>query len=165
MKLARVSGNMATIAPKRDSISPVRAGSWIAILAATTLGGERADTLRAEVRADGMELVDGAHYRLVVHTYDDLDAKRPIGSIQREVTGSELRDGVQVSLIELRSAEADGAKPTPMVIAWIETGNDPAFDEYDGRTARPQPGSLYGRAKRTAGGGPVQISLNRKLAA
>ena len=46
-----------------------RAGSWMALLAATTLGVS-GGTVRAEVRASDNEIVDGDTYRLVVQTYD-----------------------------------------------------------------------------------------------
>src|SRR5258708_10161028 len=81
----------------------VAAGSWLGLLAATTLG-DAADTVRAEVRADGLA-ADGV-YRLVVQSYDTSrgavpdQSARPVGSLQRAVTADELRDGVHVSLIE-----------------------------------------------------------------
>jgi hypothetical protein len=133
------------------------------LLAASTLGGA-AGTLRAEVRADGLR--DGA-YRLVVQSYDAAngvpgrDAK-PVGSLQRAVTADELRAGVRVSLLELRDREAtQPAADRPVVVAWIEAG-EPDL-EVDARAARPQPGSVYGVARR--GLGAVQISLDRTLAA
>ncbi|HEY8091279.1 MAG TPA: hypothetical protein VIF09_25625 [Polyangiaceae bacterium] len=140
------------------------AGSWIALLAATTLG-DGAGTLEANVRAEGLR--DGA-YRLVVQSYDttggavpDQDA-RPVGSTQRAVTADELRSGVRVNLLELRGGEQP-AQRGPMVVAWIEAG-EPDL-EFDGRTARPQPGSVYGVARRASKQGSVQISLDRRLAA
>src|SRR5258708_39191851 len=74
----------------------VAAGSWLALLAATTLG-DAADTVRAEVRAVGLA-ADGV-YRLVVQSYDASSgavpdrSSRPIGSLQRAVTAGELRPG------------------------------------------------------------------------
>lgn len=137
-----------------------RAGSWIALVAATTLG-DAAETVRAEIRADG--LLSGT-YRLVVQSYDSTvndkpgRYERPIGSAQRAVTADELRDGVHISMVEFRDRGAGGAdKPT--VLAWIEAG--PPDLEFDGRMARPSPGSVYGLARRTLGGDLVQISLNR----
>lgn len=139
------------------------AGSWLALLAATTLG-DAADTVRAEVRADGLS--DG-DYRLVVQSYDESDGlvpgpdARPVGSIQRTVTADELRSGVQIDVLELREAAAEPSAQAPLVVAWIETGD--ADLEFDGRAARPRPGSMYGVVKREAK--RVQISLNRKIAA
>ncbi len=136
------------------------AGSWLALLAATTLG-DAADTLRAEVRAAG--LAGAGNYRLVVQSYDATgrDA-RPVGSIQRSVSADELRHGLHVNLLELRKqAAAPGPEvQSPMVVAWIEAG-EPDL-EFDGRTARPSPGSVYGVVKRAATQGVVQISLDRK---
>lgn len=141
------------------------AGSWLALLAVTTLG-DGADTLHAEVRADGLR--EGA-YRLVVQSYDASDGKvpgrhaRPVGSAQRAVTADELRSGVHVNLLELRESAAETASERPVVVAWIEAG-EPNL-EFDGRNARPRPGSVYGVAKRDARQDAVQISLNRMLAA
>jgi hypothetical protein len=137
------------------------AGSWLALLAATTLG-DGADTLRAEVKADGLS--DGV-YRLVVQSYDSSDGPvpgrfaRPVGSTQRSVTADELRDGVRVSLLELRRLVADEPRERPMVVAWVEAG-DPEL-EFDGRMARPRPGTTYGVVEREAQQHVVQISLNR----
>ncbi len=142
---------------------PVATGSWLALLAASTLGNA-ADTVRAEVKADGLR--DGA-YRLVVQSYDAADGAlpgreaRPVGSLQRAVTADELREGVRVNLLELRERAGRGAGEKPVVVAWIEAG-EPDL-EYDARAARPQPGSVYGVARR--GLGDVQISLDRTLAA
>ncbi|MGH7296495.1 MAG: hypothetical protein ACRELB_16275 [Polyangiaceae bacterium] len=141
------------------------AGSWLALLAATTLG-DGADTLQADIQAHGVR--DGA-YRLVVQSYDaDLGGvpgfdARPVGSVQRAVTAAELRDGVRVNLLELRPHEDTVATGRPMVVAWIEAG-DPDL-EFDGRRARPQPGSVYGLVRRDAKQDAVRISLNRLLAA
>src|SRR5271166_3408664 len=92
--------------PSRGSRSAA-AGSWLALLAATTLG-DAADTVRAEVRADGLS--HGGRYRLVVQSYElshgavPGPTSRPVGSTQRAVTADELREGVQVDLLELRHA-------------------------------------------------------------
>ncbi|HEY4014031.1 MAG TPA: hypothetical protein VGM06_11885 [Polyangiaceae bacterium] len=138
------------------------AGSWMALLAATTLG-DVAGTVHAEVRADG--LAPRGAYRLVVQSYDARYGtvpgpdERPVGSVQRAVTADELREGVHVDLLELRAGEAPTA--SPVIVAWIEAGQPDL--EFDGRTARPARGSVYGVAKRGAGQGSVSISLNRKL--
>jgi hypothetical protein len=135
----------------------------MALLAATTLG-DVADTVHAEVRADGLS--HGRAYRLVVQSYDasrgampGSDA-RPVGSTQRAVTADELRQGVHVDLLELREGAAPHAT-APVVVAWIEAGQPDL--EFDGRTARPAPGSVYGVAKRSARRESVYISLNRKI--
>jgi hypothetical protein len=135
------------------------AGSWLALLAATTLG-DAAGTIRAEVRAAG--LAGGGVYRLVVQSYDATGrGARPVGSIQRSVSADELRHGVQVNLLELRGAiPAVDHGQDPMLVAWIEAG-EPDL-EFDGRTARPSPGSVYGVVKRESTQDVVQISLNKK---
>jgi hypothetical protein len=138
------------------------AGSWLALLAAVTLG-DGADTVRAEVRAHGLR--EGA-YRLVVQSYDASDGRvpgpnaRPVGSVQRAVTADELQHGVHVSLLELRKPAAHVERP--MVVAWIEAG-EPNL-EFDGRTARPRPGNMYGVARRDMrDADAIHISLNRTL--
>lgn len=141
------------------------AGSWLALVAATTLG-DGVGTVHAEVRADNLR--DGA-YRLVVQSYDASDGAvpghdaRPVGSAQRAVTADELREGVRVNLLELRERAAADGTAAPVVVAWIEAG-EPDL-EFDGRRARPQPGSVYGVARRDARRAGVRISLDRTLAA
>jgi hypothetical protein len=44
-------------------------------------------------------------------------------------------------------------------VAWIEAGHPDL--EFDGRQARPQPGSMYGVARRAANQDSVQIRLDR----
>jgi hypothetical protein len=139
--------------------------SWMALLAATTLGVDGANTVRAEVRADA-DLADAREYRLVVQSYDAEAGSapsfrtRPVGSFQRAVTAAELRRGVQVSLVELRQA---GAADDGAVVAWVEAGKPDL--EFDGRTARPGPGMMQGLARRAAGDAAVSIRLSRKVAA
>jgi len=140
-----------------------RVGSWMALLAATTLGVEGVGTVRAEVKADA-EFTESRDYRLVVQSYDARDGEvpglrsRPVGSYQRAVTAAELRRGVHVNLLELRkSAESTD---NGSVVAWIEAGKPDL--EFDGRTARPLPGSMFGLARRASGVSSVQIRLTRK---
>ena len=150
---------------------PAAAGSWLALLAATTLG-DAAGTLRAEVRADGLS--DEGVYRLVVQSYDSTDGPvpgqdmRPVGSAQRAVTADELRHGVNVNLVEIRQSAANASAANsegrrPLVVAWIEAGQPDL--EFDGRTARPRAGNVYGVVKRGAQQDVVQISLDRKVTA
>jgi len=141
------------------------AGSWLALLAATTLG-DGVDTLRAEVRANGLSR--GA-FRLIVQSYAGNDGREPsqwehpIGSAQRAVTADDLRAGVYVSLLELREAVPSVLPAHPFVVAWIEAG-EPDL-EFDGRMARPGPGSTYGVVRRADRQDAVHISLNRTVAA
>ncbi len=107
--------------------------------------------------------VDGV-YRLVVQSYASPhgvvpdQTARPLGSTQRVATADELRNGVYVNLLEL--ARAADPQDKPVVVAWIEAGAPDL--EFDGRTARPGPGSVFGSVKRQ-GDRDVQISLKRKL--
>jgi hypothetical protein len=129
----------------------------MALLAATTLGID-GSTFRAKVRADDVD--DRAAYRLVVQTYDrPMKASRPVGSVQRVVTGAELRDGVEVCVLELRDGARASAKE--LVVAWIEDGTREL--ELDARTARPPRGSVYGAVRKPSGDGSVRISLSRGL--
>lgn len=131
----------------------------MALLAATTLG-DGADTVHAEVKADGLAAT--GRYRLIVQTYEGHGAAlpslraKPIGSVQRAVTAEELSRGVHVNLVELRRAAHD-----PVVVAWVEAG-EPDL-EFDGRQARPTPGSVYGIVKRDAAQRDVRISLKRRM--
>jgi hypothetical protein len=159
--------------------------SWVGLLAAATLGVPGASTLRAEVRAD-MALLADRNYRLVVQSYDrPFDGNMPSGnakpraSIQRPVTAGELRKGVQVDLLELgqaavssdaRAAAFLGSRPASpqddaargeltkaLVLAWVEEGR--ADLEFDGRRARPMPGSLVGATCRDPSQGTVRIDV------
>jgi hypothetical protein len=129
----------------------------MSLLASTSLGVESANTVRAEVRAH-TALSDRRTYRLVVHSYQDEGASRagarPVGSVQRAVTAQELRQGVQVSLLELASPRTDAH-----IVAWVEAG-EPDL-EFDGRMARPRPGSMVGSGR---GNGDVQIVLGKRAA-
>jgi hypothetical protein len=154
-------------------------GSWMGLLAATTLGVPGASTLRAEVRAD-MALSEGRPYRLVVQSYDESLAgdvppghAKPRASTQRPITAVELKRGVRVDLLELGQAgdTSDGAQGRPrsiddaargnlakaMVLAWVEEGR--ADLEFDGRRARPMPGSFVGAARRERTQGKVRIDV------
>ena len=156
------------MARRRQSAARTRsaaAGSWLALLAATTLG-DGVDTLRAEIRASG--LARGA-FRLVVQSYAGNEGREPsrwehpIGSAQRAVTAADLRAGVHVSLLELRESVPTASAAHPFVVAWIEAG-EPDL-EFDGRRARPAPGSTYGVVRRAGRQDAVHISLNRTVVA
>ncbi len=156
-----------TTAPKA---SAALTGSWMALLAATTLGMDGANTVRAEVIGEG-DLAESGDYRLVVQSYDAEggkmpgDRSRPVGSYQRAVTAAELRAGVHVNLLELRAPSAtEGKGVEPVLVAWVEDGKPDL--EFDGRMARPGPGSsMVGLVRRGVRQANVQIRLNGKLAA
>jgi hypothetical protein len=148
-------------------------GSWTALLAATTLGVAGASTVHAEVRSNA-QLDEGRRYRLIVQSYDrgngDTVAAhdRPIASIQRAITPTELRDGVRVGLLELRqgNGSSSGARlpnlAKALVLAWVEEGKPDL--EFDGLRARPQPGSISGSASRSGREAAVQISVGQRAA-
>jgi hypothetical protein len=129
----------------------------MALLAATTLGLE-GSAFRAEVRAEDVD--DRAAYRLVVQTYDGpMKGSRPVGSTQRLVTGAELRDGIEVSVVELREGAKGSGKE--LVVAWIEDGTREL--ELDARTARPPRGGVFGAVRKASDEARVRISLSRAL--
>ena len=80
--------------------------SWLALVAATSLGIPHAETLRAEIKLPPEALESGGRYRLIVQSYDTLGRKslipsgRPRASTQRTVTPADLVDGVRIDLIE-----------------------------------------------------------------
>jgi hypothetical protein len=140
----------------RSATRTARAGSWMALLAAATLG-EGVSTVRAEVSAKG--LADARSYRLVVQSYaGQPDARsKPIGSKQRVVTGAELRQGVRIDLVEMPGAAAV-AGDSPVVLAWVEADGQGAL-EFDGRQARPGVDSVSGVVARGAADDRVSIRL------
>jgi hypothetical protein len=166
---------LAKPAPKSAVSRPAGFGSWMGILAATSLGVPAASTVRAEVRADA-GLSEGRPYRLVVQSYDSTGSgttgssrARPVGSIQMAVTPEELRRGVHVDLMELRQAAAkvddDAARgdlAKALVLAWVEEGRPDL--ELDARRARPLPGSFVGEARRGESQDSVRISVKAPVA-
>jgi hypothetical protein len=136
--------------------------SWLALVAATSLGVAHAGTVRAAIKLSSEMLEGGGRYRLVVQSYDRLGAetdlpgsRRPRASAQRSVTADDLARGVSIDLVEL--AEKPEMHPG-MVVAWVEPGD--ADLEFDGRRARPQAGSIYGVAR--SNDEHVEIKLNRR---
>jgi hypothetical protein len=143
--------------------------SWLALLAATSLGVRTLGQLRADVRVDAAldESAEGASgYRLIVQSYDrsqlDQDqlpslGARPSGAAQRAVTLEELRRGIQVNMV---GVEGHAARST--VLAWIEPGHpDP---EFDPATARPLSGAYIGVSHHKAKSGvPARVVLTRRV--
>jgi hypothetical protein len=142
--------------------------SWLALVAATSLGIAHAETVRAEVKLTSDDaLENGGRYRLIVQSYDKLDrasfiprSVRPRASAQRAVTADDLARGIRIDLIEL--SEKEGADGQGVVVAWVEPGE--ANLEFDARRARPTPGSLFGIAESSPDGqSSVEIVLDRRL--
>jgi hypothetical protein len=155
---------MARRASKSKRSPGIGSASWLALVAATSLGVAEAAAVRAEVSVPRASLAAG-RYRLVVQSYDALAATqaipasaRPRGSAQRAVTRDDLAQGIRVDFIELgeRAPPADGRG---VVIAWLELG-EPDL-EFDGRRARPPAGSVYGIAASNRSQ-PVKIILDQR---
>lgn len=142
--------------------------SWLALVAATTLGAGSLHRVRAAVSGDPRSLGDSREgYRLIVQSYapESLGSRdfpglraRPLGSTQRAVTREELERGVAVDLVGLDQRAADA----PVVVAWVERG--PADLEFDALRARPSAGAVYGVASvpPAAASGAVRVVLSRR---
>ena len=140
--------------PAEEEVAPALAsGSWMALLAATTLGVDGADTVRAEVRADE-DLAESRDYRLVVQSFDADDGRRPelpararSARTSASVTAAELRTGVHVNLLELRA----GARRRPKRRARSSPGSRPesrTSSSTVGRRAPVRAACTGSRAKR-----------------
>ncbi len=139
--------------PRRRMVS--KAGvSWMALLAATTVGIGSVQRVRAAVSADPTKLaVSERGYRLIVQSYArsslrngqlPRDHEKPLASTQRAITKEELARGVAVDMVGL--AEAQEA---PVIVAWVESGR-PDLD-FDALEARPAADAFYGIASATEG--------------
>lgn len=125
--------------------------SWMALVAATTIGLGHLDRVRAEVSADTGALgTAGGRYRLVVQSYAQGSmatgtlpgaGQKPLASAQRSVTAEELSRGVAVDVLRLGEA----LDPSQVIVAWIEQGE--ANLEFDGAEARPTETALYGASE------------------
>lgn len=126
--------------------------SWLALVAATTIGINDVDCVRAEIRGDSGLPVSGSSpsYRLVVQCYapESLRAghlnhyARPLGSVQRAVTPEELQRGVSVDVLQFGE---EGRGKQAMVVAWVEPG-EPTL-EYDAMLARPSADAVVGMSE------------------
>ena len=123
--------------------------SWLALVAATTVGVESLHRVRAAVSVDARALASDVGYRLVVQSYapesfvgNDLPAHgaRPLGSIQRAVTREELARGVAVEVLGVSAA----GRNAPVIVAWVERGKPDL--EFDALRARPSNDAVYGVA-------------------
>ena len=123
--------------------------SWLALVAATSLGISHAETVRAEIKLPADALESDGRYRLIVQSYDTLgraslipNSSRPRASTQRAVTAKDLVAGIRIDLVELGEQGTAGGERS--VVAWLEPGE--ANLEFDARQARPTPGSFFGVA-------------------
>jgi len=147
-------------------VSSAAAGaSWMALLAATSLGAVSVERMRAEVSAHDLAAATGAGYRLIVQSYaresvgaDQLPGAghRPLASAQRSVTAEELAQGVAVDVLQIDQVQA--GEQAPVIVAWVEHGAPDL--EFDALRARPSRGAVYGVAQTSAGS--AQIVLRRR---
>ncbi len=125
--------------------------SWMALVAATTLGVGVLQRVRAEVSAQIHVADEGIDdYRLIVQSYSRGSLGqgglpgahvRPLASAQRAITLEELANGVSVDVVGLGEAVSEDE---PVLIAWVERGKPDL--EYDALRARPTSGAFYGVA-------------------
>jgi hypothetical protein len=151
---------------KRRAVA--ESASWLALVAATSLGISHAATVRAEIKLPPEVLESGGRYRLIVQSYDTLGrtslipSGRPRASTQRTVTPADLVDGVRIDLIEL--GDEDASLSERRVIAWVEPGE--ANLEFDARRAKPMPGSVYGVSpSANESSESIEIVLDRRVRA
>lgn len=153
-------------------VASVAAGaSWMALVAATTLGLGPVQRVRAEISSEFGALadgVDGDGLRLIVQSYtsDSVDQEgrrpgeyaRPLGSFQRAVTADELRRGVAVDVVQVAEAGALATDRT-VVVAWIEQGRPDL--EFDALRARPPAGVAFGVSRSAGSDEPARVVLRR----
>lgn len=142
----KMTGRVSRAATVVASSAAVGA-SWMALVAATTIGLGHLDRVRAEVSADSAALgTAGGRYRLVVQSYarESMAAgklpglrQKPLASAQRSVTAEELSRGVAVDVLRV----GESVDPSQVIVAWIERGE--ANLEFDGAEARPTESALY----------------------
>ena len=167
-KLANPSDTGKRALNQRSSVvsSAAASASWIALLAATSLGAVSVERMRAEVSAQDLAAATSAGYRLIVQSYASKSVAanqipganhRPLASVQRAVTAEELANGIAVDVLQINESSGQQA---PVIVAWIEHGAPDL--ELDALRARPSRGAVYGVGQSTAGS--AQIVL-RRLAA
>jgi hypothetical protein len=139
--------------PRRRIVS--KAGvSWMALLAATTVGIGTVQRVRAAVSADPTKLAGSERgYRLIVQSYArsslgtgqlPRQREKPLASTQRAITPAELARGVAVDVLGLTDQSE-----APVIVAWVESGR-PDLD-FDALDARPGADAFYGIAPTTEG--------------
>lgn len=133
----------------------VQSASWMSLLA-LSLGVASSRTTSTEIRGEAPS--GRGPMWLVVQEYEaDAEGNLPRRArartfTQRKITPAELRKGVQVELVDLSDKRTPGDR---VVVAWVERGE--VGTSFDGRTAKPAPGSVVGKSR--AGAGPVKLTL------
>lgn len=154
--------------PTRTRAAGTAGVSWVALVAATTLGIAGVQRVRAAVSADPRELGEsGDGYRLIVQSYARSSIgsgqlpggrARPLASTQRAITPRELAAGVAVDVLGLESQQSVSGE-APVIIAWVERGRaDLAFDGFESRPAKD---AFYGVAAPASLGRAASIVLKR----
>jgi hypothetical protein len=154
--------NETTPRSKRSRSTAVAAtgASWLALVAATTLGLGHVARVRTEISAEPGSVVGPESYRLIVQSYapksvgDDQRPAvhaRPLASTQRAITAEELQNGIAVDIVQL-GEEQGGSE---VVVAWIELGAPDL--EFDAMRARPAQDAFYG-----VGHGGERVVLKRR---
>lgn len=164
----RVSKQRRSNGRARAAAHAATGASWLALVAATTLGSSAFSRLRAEVTADARKLEPSAEgYRLIVQSYapgslGDRNLPgvraRPLASTQRAVTREELARGVAVDVLGV-STTAD----SPLIVAWVERGK-PNLD-FDALEARPGDDAFYGAASANETVRATPVILNHRRSA
>jgi hypothetical protein len=139
-------------ATARGAAKAAAGASWLALVAATTVGVGSLSRVRAAVSVDARKLSrSDVGYRLIVQSYApesfgigarDLPAlrARPLASTQRAVTREELARGVAVDVLGVSSM----GESSPVIVAWVERGRPNL--EFDALEARPNDDAVYGVA-------------------
>ncbi len=142
------------------------AGSWMALVAATTIGLSSVQRVRAAVSVGAREALPtvSGEYRLIVQSYSAANVvdgvpvahARPLASAQRSVTPEELARGVAIDVVDVGERANDAA----VIVAWLERGS--ANLDFDARRARPGRDAYIGVA--AAERQQAQVVLSRKSA-
>jgi hypothetical protein len=140
--------------PSTDSTTKatrvIRSASWMSLLALTLGAASARTTTTTEIRGEAPS--GRGPMRLVVQEYEadatgNLSRRARARSFaQRKITPAELRKGVQVDLVDLSQEATPGRR---VVVAWVERGE--VSQDFDGRSAKPAPGSPMAKSKTSAG--------------
>lgn len=119
----------------------------MSLVAATALGLTDVEAVRARIVSEPVLDPGADSWRLVVQSYSSKSLAerglpdayaRPRTSTQRAITAEELRQGVDVRIVDIEGGDfADR-----VVVAWVEPGAPDL--EFDGMRARPPAGAYYG---------------------
>ena len=154
----------------RGAAQAAAGASWLALVAATTLGVGSLHRVRAAVTADARKLGHSdVGYRLIVQSYAKesfaageralpQQRARPLASTQRAVTREELTRGVAVDVLDV-SASAGAA---PVIVAWVERGKPDL--EFDALQARPSDDAFYGVAAAGVSKAGTPVVLSKRVA-